>query len=64
MVMEHRFVKQDIVPAEIRAQMESGAKALEVASTDVMNAIEAEGQYRHERFSDRRDCWLMVRREK
>lgn len=64
MEQTHRMGQKDIVPAEIRAKMDAGAKALEVASTDVMNAIEAEGQYRHERFSDRRDCWLMVRREK
>lgn len=59
-----RTDRNDIVPQDIRAKMQDGVKGLEIRDTDVMNAIEKEGTYRHEHFSHSRDCWIMVRRER
>jgi hypothetical protein len=48
----------------IRSVKEVVVQCLEVQDTDRANMLLSSGEYRLERFSERRDAWMLVRRQK
>lgn len=52
------------IPPELVKQIDAGREMLEISDTGIADSVARRFGYRIERFSERRDAWLLVLRKK
>lgn len=53
-----------LLSGELRSQVERGDKMLELSDVTLANLIESTGEYYVDRFSEKRNCYILMRRER